>query len=265
VALSTLHRLVLFSVTTNYADMRFANTLPLIAAALVAGASSALANDSADPHSALYANQDNAGTVDHSAKNEAWAEIKHFVGGYNFFELLNYPGARAHRHIRAKTSTASESGAETPTPSDSAGSPDADLETSSSDPQLEPQERDFEDMEELEERKNHKKKKHGKKNKHKKKKHGKKSHKKKKHGKSHKKKHNKKKHNKKKHNKKHHKREEEDMDMVVRAYNVEVIEARMFDELLERYNVIGDASLNTREFIDIADFEARELGDLLWD
>jgi len=247
--------------------MRFANTLPLVAVALVAGASSVLANDSADPYSALYARDDNAGAVDTSIKNEAWSEIKHFVGGYNFFELLNYPGARGRRHIHAQASTASKSGAVTPAPSDSVGSASADIETSSGDSQLQPQERE---LEELEERKNSSKRKQ---NKHKKKKHGgKKSHKKKKHGHSHKKKkqnkkkHNKKKHNKKKHKKKrHHKREEEVMDLVVRAYNAGDISARMFDELLERYNVIGDARINARDFVDIDDLEARDSGDMLLD
>jgi len=256
--------------------MRFASTVPLIAAALVAGASSVLANDSADPSSALYANQDNAGTVDHSTKNAAWKEIRHFVDGYNFFELLNYPGARSHRHTHAQSSTASGSDPSTPASADSPGATSANLETGGDDAQLQPQEREFGDMEELEERKNHKKKKHGgKKHSHKKKKHGgKKSHKKK-HGKSHKKKHNnKKKHNKKKHGHKHdkkhhekhhHKRENDEMDLVVRAYYAGDIDARMFDELVERYNVVGDTYLDGREFIDIDDLEARELGDFLWD
>lgn len=235
----------------------------MIAAALVAGASSVLADvrtplvpcfcahralnvrlqDSADPSTgAVYANQDNAATV-HSTKNAAWKEIRHFVGGYNFFELLNYPGARDHRHAHSHVQSNTPSGTDSSTPT----SASADLATGSGDAQLQPQEREFEDMEELQERKNHKKKHGGKKHKNKKKKHGgKKWWKKKKHN-SHKKKHNNKKHNNKKHGHKHdkkrhehhHKREEENaMDLVVRAYYAGDIDARMFDELVERYNVV---------------------------
>jgi len=244
----------------------------VIAAALVAGASSVLANDSADPSTgAVYASQDNAGTVEHSTKNAAWKEIRHFVGGYNFFELLNYPGAREHRHAHAHAHSNTPSGTEPSTPATAS----ADLAAGSDDAQLQPQERDFEDMEELEERKNHKKKHGG----NKKKKHGGQKWWKKKHN-SHKKKHNKKKHDKKhghkrdkkrghkhdkKHHEHHHKREEDAMDLVVRAYYAGDIDTRMFDELVERYNVVGDSYLDAREFVAIDDLEARELGELLWD
>jgi len=55
------------------------------------------------------------------------------------------------------------------------------------------------------------------------------------------------------------------MDLVVRAYYAGDIDTRMFDELVERYNVVGDSYLDAREFVAIDDLEARELGELLWD